>query len=83
MRLRPSTRRIIVVAGTVAPDHRHLALAKTALERHAQGLEIRYLAGLTLTETLAALRAIPSDSVVLDLTVFRDAGVRRRCGATC
>ena len=74
--LRPATRRVAVVAGTADPDRRNLSLARAALERHAGRLEVEYLVGLTLAETIAAVRALPSHTVVLYLTVYRDgAGV--------
>ena len=74
--LRPATRRVAVVAGTADPDRRNLSLARAALERHAGRLEVEYLVGLTLAETIAAVRALHSHTVVLYLTVYRDgAGV--------
>jgi len=39
-------------------------------------LDVQYLVGLTLAETVAAVRALPEDAVVIYLTMFRDgAGV--------
>jgi signal transduction histidine kinase len=73
LRLRPEARRIAVVAGTGDPDRRNLALARPALERLAGALDIRYLVGLTLADSLAAVRALPADALVLYLTVYRDA----------
>jgi signal transduction histidine kinase len=72
LKLRPATRRIAVVAGAADPDRRHLSLARPSLERYAGRLDVQYLVGLTLAETLAAVRALPSDAVVLYLTMFRD-----------
>jgi signal transduction histidine kinase len=72
LKLRPGTRQIAVVAGTAEPDLRNQALAQSALARFKGKLEIRYLAGLSLGETLAAVRALPEDAVVLYLTMFRD-----------
>lgn len=71
-RLRPATRRILIVAGTADPDRRYLALARAALERAAPRFEVGYLVGLTFADTLAALRALPSDVAVLYVMVFRD-----------
>jgi len=74
--LRPATRRVAVVAGTADPDRRNLSLARATLERYAGRLDVEYLVGLTLAKTIAAVRALPSHSVVLYLTVYRDgAGV--------
>lgn len=70
--MRPDTRRIAVVAGNAEPDHRHLSYAKPALDSFAGRVEIQYIVGLTLDETIAAVRTLPPDSVVLYLTMFRD-----------
>ncbi|MCC7220648.1 MAG: sensor histidine kinase [Candidatus Contendobacter sp.] len=72
LRLRPATRRLVVVAGTAEPDRGHLSLAQAILARYAGRLDVQYLVGLTLAETVAAVRALPSDAVVLYLTMFRD-----------
>ena len=72
LKLRPATRRIAVVAGTTDPDRRYLSLAQASLERYAGKFDVQYLVGLTLAETLAAVRALPSDALVLYLTMFRD-----------
>jgi signal transduction histidine kinase len=72
MKLRPATRRIAVVAGAADPDQQHLSLARASLERYAGRVEVQYLVGLTLAETLKAVRALPADAVVLYLTMFRD-----------
>lgn len=72
LKLRPATRRVAVVAGSAEPDRTNLALARVALARHAGRLEVEYLVGLTLPETVAAVQALPPNTVVLYLTVFRD-----------
>ena len=74
LKLRPETRRIAVVGGIAEPDRRHLSNAQVSLERYAERIDVEYLVGLTLAETVAALRGLPSDSVVLYLTMFRDGG---------
>lgn len=70
--LRPGTRRIAIVAGVAEPDKRHLELARNSLERYTEKLDIEYLVGLPIAETVEAVRALPADSIVLYLTVFRD-----------
>ena len=72
LKLWPGTRRIAVVAGTAESDHQHLSLAQPSLDRYAEKLDVQYLVGLTLAETVAAVSGLPSDAVVLYLTVFRD-----------
>jgi signal transduction histidine kinase len=73
LRLRPGTRRIAVVAGRGEPDQYNLSLARAALERHAGTRKVEYLTGLTLADTLAAVRALPADAIVLYLSMNRDA----------
>ena len=45
LKLQPATQKIAVVAGTADPDHRHLALARSALERYAGKLDVQYTVG--------------------------------------
>jgi signal transduction histidine kinase len=47
-------------------------LAQTALQRHVEKFDVQYLVGLTLAETITAVSALPSDTAVLYLTMFRD-----------
>jgi len=76
LKLRPGTRRVAVVAGASESDHATLAIAQVSLARYLGRLEIEPLVGLTLAETVAAVRALPSDAVVLYVLMFRDgAGV--------
>lgn len=72
LQIRPDTRRIAVVAGDAEPDHRHLSYARPILDRLATRVEIQYIVGLTLDETVAAVGMLPPSSVVLYLTMFRD-----------
>jgi len=76
MKLRPQTRRIAVVAGDDEACCARLTLAREALEQYTGKLDVQYLVGLTLAETVAAVRELPEDALVLYLTMFRDgAGV--------
>jgi signal transduction histidine kinase len=72
LKLRPQTKQIVVIAGIAAPDQRHLSLTRDSLERYVGKLDVRYLVGLSLADTIAAVRVLPSDTTVLYLTVFRD-----------
>ncbi|MCP5158148.1 MAG: hypothetical protein H6974_06330 [Gammaproteobacteria bacterium] len=72
LHLWPVMRRVVIISGTAEPDKWHLSLARETLARYAGRLDIQYLIGLTLAETVAAVRALPSDTVVLYLTMFRD-----------
>jgi len=76
LKLRPTTRRVAVVAGAAELDRQHLSHARAALERRAGHLDVRYIAGLERLATVEAVRALPSDAVVLYLTAFRDGAGR-------
>lgn len=72
LKLRPQTRRVAVVAGDDGTCCERVTLAQKALERYAGRLDIQYIVGLTLAETVAAVRELPEDALVLYLTMFRD-----------
>lgn len=72
LRLLPETQQITVIAGTADSDQKLLSSAQAALERYKEKLDIQYLVGLSLVDTIAAVKALPSDAVVFYLTVFRD-----------
>ncbi len=72
LRLRPATRRVVVVAGIAEPDKGHLSVVRALLEHYVGKLEIQYLVGLTLAKTIAAVGDLSSDAIVLYLTMFRD-----------
>jgi len=72
LRLRPAARQVTVIAGASESDRATLAIARASLERFAGRLEARYLVGLSLADTLAAVRALPADAVVLYVLMFRD-----------
>ena len=57
VKLRPGTRRLAVVAGTSELDHSFLELARAEIERRPRPLPTEFFVGLTLAETLAAVRA--------------------------
>lgn len=73
LKLRPATRTIAVVAGAAEFDQGQLSLAREALAPLASKLDVREIAGLTLAETVAAVKSLPPDAIVLYLTMFRDA----------
>lgn len=72
LKLHPAAQRIAVVAGVAESDHRHLALARPVLEQYADRMDIEYLVGLTLAETVDAVQALPANAIVLYLMMFRD-----------
>ena len=47
-------------------------VARQALDRYADRLDVQYLVGLSVADTVAAVRALPPDAAVLYLSIFRD-----------
>ena len=76
LKLRPATRRVAVVAGASESDRATLAIARASLEHYAGRFEVQEMVGLTLADTLVAVRRLPSDAIILYVLMFRDgAGV--------
>lgn len=74
LRLRPQTQTIAVVGGSPRPCCEYLELAREALEplEREGRINTRYLVGLGIAETLAEVKALPPDAIVLYLAIFRD-----------
>jgi signal transduction histidine kinase len=72
LRLRPETRRIVVVAGTDDACCGYLALARKALQPYAGRIDVDYVLGLSVADTVAVASALVPDALVLYLAMFRD-----------
>lgn len=71
-RLQPNARRLFVVAGAGPTDRRWQAIAGKVLDSRAQKFETTYLFELPYDALLAEVSRIPSDAIVIALTVLRD-----------
>jgi signal transduction histidine kinase len=71
VRLQPSARHVVVVAGAAEYDKYWVPLAAAAVGRHP-GLETTFLTGQPLDGMLRDVRAIPSDSIVICASFTRD-----------
>lgn len=71
-RLQPKASRLYVVAGAAPLDRRLLAVASEHLAAASPRFDVIELAGLPLPDLVAALKGVPSDAIVLYLTMFRD-----------
>jgi signal transduction histidine kinase len=69
----PSAKRVYLIAGTSEFDRNYLAQAKQTLARAQPNLEVRYIVGKTQEETVREASLAPPDSILLFLTVLRDA----------
>lgn len=72
MRLRPSTRRIVAISGSSGYDRMIAGVAHAALEATAQRVQVEYWEELELSEVLARLARLKSDTAVIYLAIGRD-----------
>jgi PAS domain S-box-containing protein len=70
LRLRPGTRGVALVAGT-APNDAYSEFPR-ALKPYAGKIEVIDLTKLPMQETLARVGSLPSDTIVLYSSIFRD-----------
>jgi signal transduction histidine kinase len=73
LRLRPETRRLVVVSGSGDLDRRVAQVAREQIARHAQRLAIEHWEGQTLAELLRRLGRLGRDDAVLYVMISRDA----------
>jgi signal transduction histidine kinase len=69
----PGARKLHVVSGTAAFDRHLFDLAMRKLDQLQSPLELHYLVGLSREETAARVAGLQPDSLVLYLTMLRDA----------
>ena len=70
--LQPDLRNVFVVSGIGVPDKRYEAAAREQLRSAASRYEITYLSGLATKDLEARLTALPANSIVYYLVVYRD-----------
>jgi PAS domain S-box-containing protein len=78
MLLQPGARRIVVVAGKGAYDNNWIRRVKPLVERHRGRLDAEYLIDEPLPEILDRVSKLPADTIVLYLSMIRDAQNRIR-----
>ena len=71
-RLQPEARRLFVIAGSGETDRRWQPIARKTVEEHSRKFETTFLFELPYSELVAKLSRIPSDAIVIVLTVFAD-----------
>ena len=82
LRLLPETRQVFVVAGQSRFDKGVAALAKAGLTSYEARLDVTYLTDLPMEQLQERLRHLPSHSIVLFLTFFKDAQGREFLSTT-
>jgi signal transduction histidine kinase len=73
LRLRPSTRRLVVISGSGEFDRMMALVARTQLEPHAKRLAIEYWQEAPMDEFLRRIAGLGRDDAVLYLGIGRDA----------
>jgi len=77
VQLLPGTQHVVVVGGTSSFDRMNEAVTKAGFDAHAAQVDITYLTDLTMTALLDRLRHLPAHTIVIYLSLFRDAGGNR------
>jgi signal transduction histidine kinase/ABC-type uncharacterized transport system substrate-binding protein len=72
LRLRPSTRLIVLIAGASETDRYREAVMFRALEKYAGAIEIRRLSGLPMRDVARAVAELPADSLIFFAAFFVD-----------
>ena len=72
IRLLPDTGHVFVIAGQSRYDRALTAFVKAELTPHENRLDVTYLTDLPMNELLDRVRHLPSHSIVLYLTFFKD-----------
>jgi signal transduction histidine kinase/ABC-type uncharacterized transport system substrate-binding protein len=78
--LQPEARQVVVVHGIADFDQRRAGEARRSIEALAPRLRYRMLGGLALKDMEDVVRALPSDSLVLLVSMVRDAEGRSLVG---
>ena len=72
IRLLPDTRQVFVIAGQARYDRVLTEFVKTELSAYQNRLDVVYLTDLPMNKLLERVRHLPSHSIVLYLTFFKD-----------
>jgi PAS domain S-box-containing protein len=73
LRLRPQTRRVVIVGGAAHLDQGFLELARADLAGLERQVSVEYLAGLRMSELLDRVARLPDDTFIFYVSIFRDA----------
>jgi PAS domain S-box-containing protein len=74
LRLQPGTEHVVVVGGVSDWDRQQQALVKQQMKRFRDHLDVTYMTDLAVPELLEHLRHLPRHTVILLLSLGRDAG---------
>jgi len=71
--VQPDTQRIVVIGGTAPLDRLYLAMAEEAARPMKERVQVDFWTTRSVAEMRHAVASLPSQTVILFLTVFRDA----------
>jgi signal transduction histidine kinase len=77
LRLRPSTKHVVVVGGVGAYDRELESIVKKALHGYESKLKFTYLTDLDMPTLLERLKRLPNDSIVYHTSLMQDAAGTR------
>jgi signal transduction histidine kinase len=70
--LQPNARHLYIIGGSSDFDRDWLATARADLQEFSKSYETTYLEDLTIEDFIRRASQVPSDSIILALTVFKD-----------
>jgi signal transduction histidine kinase len=82
LQLQPGTKHVVVVGGSAGEDRRYEALARKELRSYEARLEFTYLTDLEMPALLDRLKRLPTETIILYITLTRDAAGTRFVEAT-
>lgn len=82
LRLVTETQHVVVVGGTSAFDKGVQAITKASLNSYSKSIDVSYLTDLEMSSLLDRLRHLPSHTIVLYTSFFRDAAGNQFVNAT-
>jgi PAS domain S-box-containing protein len=80
LRLQPSARQVVILSGTSTADQDYYERAKHRFSDFADRLDITYVHGVPLADMLRTVRELPSDAIVILLSLLRDGAGENHLG---
>ena len=72
LRLRPGTKRVVLIGGTSDVDRTLMEIARADMVRFAGRLDIAYMTDVSLAQALKQASELPPDSLLILVSLFRD-----------
>ncbi len=82
LKLVPGTRHVVIVGGSSPYDKGVEAITRASLSSYAASIDLNYLTDLDMSSLLNRLRHLPPHTIVLYMSLFRDAAGNQFVNAT-